>query len=114
MAKAKQSLARNYVDCWLEHLSGDVSHTPSSELSWSRLGVGYVDVLHVLSIGRGTVTNKEEAHETIYQIVGKAIDGEHLCITISIEPIGRGICILGVENHSEQDNDHITHDKLIA
>ena len=114
MAKAKLSLARDYVDCWLEHLSGEVSHTPSSNLSWSRLGFDYADVLYVLEFGRVTTTNKEEAHVSEYQIVGTAIDGEHLCITISIEPIGRGICILNVENHSEQDNDYFTHNKRIA
>lgn len=114
MAKAKLSLARDYVDYWLEHLSGEVSHTPSSQLGWSRLGLHYADVLRVLEVGRVTNANKEEAHASEYQIVGKAIDGEHLCITISIEPVGRGLCIINVENHSEQDNDYFNHDKRIA
>jgi hypothetical protein len=115
MAKAKLSLAREYVDYWLEHLAGEVSHTPSSERCWSRLGPGsYADVLHVLEVGRVTQANKEEAHVSEYEIIGTTIDGEHLCITITIEPIGRGICIQDVEILSEQDNDKLTHNKRSA
>lgn len=114
MARAKLSLARKSVDYWLEHLAGDVSHLPSAERDWSRLNLDYPDIIRVLEIGRVTYAIKENGNVSRYKIIGKAIDGQHLCITISIEPVGRGVCILNVVLHSEQDNDYFNHAKHSA
>lgn len=114
MARMKRLPARKYLDNWLEHLDGDVSHSSGTYDAWLRLGVEYSDVLYVLERGRVTDIQKETPHGYAYTIEGRTIDDIPICVSAVPEITGRGIHILSVRPKLEQDNDGNHHDKNIA
>ena len=105
MANGRKALAREFVDYWLEHLDGDFSFTPGAELEMARSNIFLPDVLWVLENGQIVNSTKENSHDSQHQIVGNTLDDDPLEINISIEPIGRGLCIDHVAWLLEQDNE---------
>ncbi|HEY9092428.1 hypothetical protein [Parasphingorhabdus sp.] len=109
MAKGKKALAREFVDYWLEYLDGDFSYTPSANLEMVQSKIFLPDLLWVLENGQIVYSTKENPHDSQYKIVGNTLDDDPLEIILSIEPIGRGLCIDRVAWLLEQDNEEETN-----
>lgn len=96
MANEQSALVRESIFGWLEHLAGDVAHTPKAEASMRRYDLGLADVLSVLETSSAGLISKEEDFDALFTITGATIDDEALQVTFSLDANGKGLCIIDV------------------
>jgi hypothetical protein len=93
MAKTQRALVQNYVRRMLGPFAGGVGYSPNALDSLAQGDLDQSDVLFVLETSNSTSIEKEDAHETVFTIVGKTSDQERIQVTLSLDHEIGAICV---------------------
>ena len=96
MAKTERALVQNYVRCMLGPFAGGVGYSPAALDTLTQSGLDQSDVLFVLETSSSTAIEKEDAHETVFTMVGKTSDQERIQVTLSLNRDIEGLCVARV------------------